>query len=147
MKRIPLDDEEREEVIVELFFDGDRNDPERNPHVRVPLWRVIVWKSEQGESEIDPDADFYDAFPGESFSYTEGERRAREVIRDLKRRCVVRFEEIIPASKVIDAKPDSSQSRIKAYRLAGEAESDCQANEDFRLGSETRFDSEGITLS
>lgn len=147
MKRVAINQKERKELIVELFFDGDRNDPKRNPHIRVPLWRVIVWKSKQGECEIDPDADFYDAFPGESFSYTEGERKARDVIRDLKRRCVVRFEEIVPASKVIDVKPDSSQSRIKAYRFAGEAEIDCQANEDFKHGSETRSESGGIIRS
>lgn len=123
--------------IVELFFDGDRNEIGQGPQDR--RWRIIVWDAVVGNRDIDPDAPFFDARPGKEFSRTEGTLIAREVAKELASEYTVYVSDVIPASKVVDTKEDNCSNVTKRtqHRFLGsnsEVTHEWQQREDYKPG-------------
>jgi len=133
-------------VIVELFFDGDRNEFEK-PSTRSSLWRILVWKTEVGEDEIDPDAPYLDARPGQKFSFTDGHREAHEIARALRTKSIVYFNKIVPASAVLDKKTELGHAEPRRHRVNGEAGEEWEPSPDCKRGLSESYEIEDTTLS
>jgi len=119
--------------IVELFFDGDRNE-EIVPGVRSKLWRILVWDTEPGISEIDPDAQYSDACPGQTFSYSVGRDKARALIKELRSETTVYFAEVIPAVSVIDKPPKFDHRGTGSVKYRGSTGDEWQQRADYNHG-------------
>jgi hypothetical protein len=131
---------------VELFFDVDRNDKEDVASRNDPRWRILVWKTTYGDSEINPDAPYSDASPGMQYSFTEGLKQARTVIEKLKKRTTVYFADVIPATQVVDKTISQLNDVKERHRYVGpvSGEQECQ-NEPFKLGFSKNSEGGGST--
>jgi len=136
----------KEAVIIEVFFDADRNDDASDVSVRSKKWRILVWKTVVGDKEIDPDAEYYDAFPGVVMSYTEAEGKARDLASEMPNRVVVYLHPIIAAKNVLDLDSRANQSSIE-HRFTGAVEELWEPSNDSNHGQSRNSEEEGTTLS
>lgn len=132
-------------VIVELFFDGDRNETEPGT-ARNPLWRILVWRTAVGDKEINPDAPYLDARPGKTYSFTDGHREAKAIARELRGEAIVYFSEVIPASHILDMRGGLNDSGPIEHKFIGETGgAEWEPSHDFNLGQSGNFGEEDTT--
>lgn len=136
----------KEAVIIEVFFDADRNDHLNMVTPRAKKWRILVWNTAVGNKEINPDAEYYDAFPGESMSYSEADGKARNLASEMAVKKLVYLHPVIAARNVLDLDSAANQSSHE-HKYTGSSEDLWEPNRDFNHGLSRNCGEEDTTQS
>ncbi len=122
LESLTLPEDKTLPLIMEIFFDGDRNDPLRRG-VTQPLWRILLWETESGEREIDPDSEYHEPLNGEPMHFVQAELVARRIAVSMrKNKWTVYKAPIIPAYVVVDKHTQNGHPE-KEFKISGGAKS------------------------